>query len=192
MNPVRRSKALWPIACHVPGSTGVLPLLIGLVVASLQLSAFAQTYTVQPGDTLYSIARRYGTSVQALQQANQLAGEVIKAGQVLRLSGSAAPRVKEEVKATLEGRAAWYGREFHGRRTASGESYDMYALTAAHRSLPFGTRVRVTNLRNGQSVVVRINDRGPFTPGFIIDLSYAAAGRIGLKGSGTVRLEVLR
>ncbi|MER3480842.1 MAG: septal ring lytic transglycosylase RlpA family lipoprotein [Meiothermus sp.] len=188
MNPVGQSKALWPIACNLPGSTGVLPLLIGLVVASLQLSALAQTYTVQPGDTLYSIARRYGTSVQALQQANQLAGEVIQAGQVLRLSGAAAPRVG----ATLEGRAAWYGAKFHRRRTASGEPYDMYALTAAHRSLPFGTRVRVTNPQNGRSVVVRINDRGPFTPGFIIDLSYAAAGRIGLKGSGTVRLEVLR
>lgn len=68
----------------------------------------------------------------------------------------------------------------------------MYAFTAAHRSLPFGTRVRVTNPGSGQSVVVRINDRGPFTPGFIIDLSYAAAQRIGLRGSKRVRLEVLR
>lgn len=176
------------------------PLLISLLVVSFQLPALAQTHTVEKGDTLFSIARKYGTSVQAIQQANNLSGDVIKIGQVLVLpegdsvsSGSSAPRVVEDaVSATLEGMAAWYGPKFHGRRTASGEPYDMYAFTAAHRSLPFGTRVRVTNPQNGQSVIVRINDRGPFTPGFIIDLSYAAAQRIGLRGSKRVRLEVLR
>ena len=90
------------------------------------------------------------------------------------------------------GVASWYGPGFHGRRTASGEVYDQDALTAAHRSLPFGTRVRVTNLENGRAVEVRINDRGPFVGGRVIDVSRAAARVIGLIGPGVgrVRLEV--
>lgn len=89
------------------------------------------------------------------------------------------------------GKASWYGSRHHGRRTASGERFDQHALTAAHRQLPFGSKVRVTNLRNQRSVVVRINDRGPHTRGRIIDLSRAAAERIGMLRSGTapVRLE---
>lgn len=88
------------------------------------------------------------------------------------------------------GIASWYGRKFHGRRTASGEPYDMYRMTAAHRTLPIPSYVRVTNLRNGKSVVVRINDRGPFHPGRIIDLSYAAAVKLGLDLSGTAPVEI--
>lgn len=91
------------------------------------------------------------------------------------------------------GVASWYGNEFHGRPTSSGEVFDQNDLTAAHRTLPFGTHVMVTNLANDRSVVVRINDRGPFVRGRIIDLSYAAARVLGLIGPGTglVRLEVL-
>ncbi|RKX71460.1 hypothetical protein DRP53_01395 [candidate division WOR-3 bacterium] len=91
------------------------------------------------------------------------------------------------------GKASWYGKEFHGKRTASGEIFNMYAFTAAHRTLPFGTKVRVTNLANGKSVVVKINDRGPFVRGRIIDLSYAAAKKIGLvrMGVAKVKIEVL-
>lgn len=89
------------------------------------------------------------------------------------------------------GVASYYGKKFHGRKTASGEIYDMYKLTAAHRTLPFGTRVLVTNLANGKSVVVKINDRGPFIKGRIIDLSYEAARRIGITGLGKVKLVVL-
>jgi peptidoglycan lytic transglycosylase len=91
------------------------------------------------------------------------------------------------------GEASWYGPGFHGRRTANGERYDQDALTAAHRTLPFGTRVRVTNLDNGRTVDLRINDRGPFVAGRIIDLSRAGARVIGLIGPGVgpVRLEVL-
>ena len=92
-----------------------------------------------------------------------------------------------------EGIASWYGPKFHGRRTASGEVFDMHRLTAAHPWLPFGTIVRVTNLENGLSVVVRINDRGPFVKGRIIDLSYAAAKKIRmLRRNARVRVEVLR
>jgi rare lipoprotein A len=92
------------------------------------------------------------------------------------------------------GVASWYGNEFHGRPTSSGEIFDTNDLTAAHRALPFGTYVMVSNLENDRSVVVRINDRGPFVRGRIIDLSYAAARALGLVGPGTarVRLDVLR
>jgi len=85
----------------------------------------------------------------------------------------------------LSGVASYYADEFDGRPTASGEVYDMHALTAAHRTLPFSTTVRVTNVENGQSVVVRINDRGPFKDDRVIDLSLEAAGRIGLITHGT-------
>ncbi len=91
----------------------------------------------------------------------------------------------------LIGYASWYGTKFQGRLTADGEIYNMYALTAAHRTLPFGTLVKVTNLSNGRSVVVRINDRGPFVAGRIIDLSKAAAEIIGMPGIAEVRLQIL-
>ncbi len=98
------------------------------------------------------------------------------------------------VRSTQLGIASWYGGYFHGRRTASGERYNQNAMTAAHRHLPFGTRVRVVNLSNGRSTIVRINDRGPFIRGRIIDLSSAAAGQIGLRSMGIsrVRVEVLK
>ena len=89
------------------------------------------------------------------------------------------------------GIASWYGRKFHNQKTSTGETYDMYAMTAAHPTLPLPSYARVTNVANGKSVVVRVNDRGPFHPGRIIDLSYAAAYRIGIaqKGSGEVEVE---
>ncbi len=88
------------------------------------------------------------------------------------------------------GVASWYGPGFQGRKTASGARFNMNALTAAHRSLPFGTRVKVTNVKNGRSVVVTINDRGPFTRGRIIDLSKAAAGRLGILKQGVAKVRV--
>ena len=90
-----------------------------------------------------------------------------------------------------EGIASWYGHPYHGRQAASGEIYNMYAMTAAHRTLPFGTQVRVHDLENGRDVDVRINDRGPFVEGRIIDLSYAAAQAMGMSGIARVRLEIL-
>ena len=88
------------------------------------------------------------------------------------------------------GIASWYGTKFHGRPTSSGEPYDMYKMTAAHKSLRLPTYVRVKNLDNGKSVVVRVNDRGPFVDGRIIDLSYAAAHKIEMTGKGTVPVEI--
>ena len=89
------------------------------------------------------------------------------------------------------GIASWYGKDFHGKKTSNGERYDMYAMTAAHKTLPLGTYVRVYNLENNRQVEVRINDRGPFVRGRIIDLSYSAAKEIGIVGPGTARVEVV-
>jgi len=104
------------------------------------------------------------------------------------IGAPAAPIVQNE-----EGLASWYGHPFDGRPTSSGEIYNMHDLTAAHRTLPFGTQVRVHDLDNGQDVVIRVNDRGPFVEGRILDLSYEAARQMGMIGAGTarVRLEIL-
>ena len=94
----------------------------------------------------------------------------------------------------FHGKASYYGKEFHGRKTASGETFNMYALTAAHPNFPFGTICKVTNQSNGKSVVVKINDRGPFVEGRILDLSYKAADVIGglRQGIINVKIEVIR
>ena len=104
-----------------------------------------------------------------------------------------APGKTSRTKPYQIGTASWYGSYFQGRATASGEPYDMYDLTAAHPTLPLGSWVRVTNLRNGRAVVVRINDRGPIVPGRIIDLSYNTAQvlHFGSKGLQRVRLDVV-
>jgi rare lipoprotein A len=133
-----------------------------------------------------------------LQMANRMRRLLGDAPALSRVEGMpepvrpAAPQVGI-VTSTVTGTASWYGPGFHGRRSASGEVFNQNDLTAAHRTLPFGTRVRVTNLRTGQQVTVRINDRGPFSHGRIIDLSAAAAGQIGLRASGVgqVQIEVL-
>ena len=107
-----------------------------------------------------------------------------------------APRVKvvPDVVQVITGEASWYGPGFYGNRTANGEIYRPGTMTAAHRTLPFGTKVRVTNLWNGRSAVIRINDRGPFVGHRVIDLGHGAASSLGLTASGIaqVRLEVLR
>ena len=105
----------------------------------------------------------------------------------------ASPKGLLQLASAYTGQASWYGPGFYGNRTANGEVFRPGTYTAAHRSLPFGTRVKVTNLNNGRSAVVRINDRGPFTGGRIIDLAHGAATDLGVTSSGlaTVRLEVL-
>ena len=98
----------------------------------------------------------------------------------------------KQVKGYRErGIASWYGKKYHGRRTSSGEQYDMYAMTAAHKTLPLPSYVRVRNLNNGRSVTVRVNDRGPFLENRLIDLSYAAAHKLDIVGSGTGVVEVV-
>ena len=104
------------------------------------------------------------------------------------------PSVDKRVGAVERGKATWYGGRFHGRKTASGEIFDENGMTAAHKTLPFDTRVRVTNLNNGRAVEVRITDRGPYAKGRIIDLSKAAATRLDMLRAGVVpvKLEVLK
>jgi rare lipoprotein A len=116
-----------------------------------------------------------------------LALAILAAGGCARRVAAPTPGVPQT------GIASWYGPGFHGRATSSGEIYDQYALTAAHPSLPLGTRARVTNLENGRSIEVRVNDRGPFAKGRAIDLSHGAARAIGMLGPGTapVRIEVV-
>ncbi|NOX20616.1 MAG: septal ring lytic transglycosylase RlpA family protein [Nitrospirae bacterium] len=109
---------------------------------------------------------------------------------VVLVSCASAPKYQYIPKGKQVMVASWYGPKFHGRRTASGEIFDMYRLTAAHKTLPFGTKLRVINPENGRSVVVKINDRGPFVRGRDIDLSYAAAKKIGLIAKGTGRVYV--
>jgi len=117
---------------------------------------------------------RVDSSAQALSQKNSSDADAQESG---------APGFK--LGRTLgRGVASWYGPGFHGRKTANGERFDMEELTAAHKTLPFGTRVLVQNPRNGKEVVVRINDRGPFIQGRVIDLSKAAASALGMKSRG--------
>lgn len=116
-------------------------------------------------------------------------------GGCLKRRESAAVGAGTRIKGKAEvGLASYYGVEAHGGSTASGETFDMYGMTAAHKTIPLGAEVKVTNLENGKSVVVRVNDRGPFVEGRIIDLSYAAAKKIGMldKGVVQVKLEVLK
>ena len=100
------------------------------------------------------------------------------------LEGGRAFRYKEI------GLASWYGEEYHGRKTSNGEVYDMYAMTAAHLTLPFNTLVQVTNLENGKRIEIRINDRGPFVAGRVIDLSYSGAKAMNMLSTGTARVSV--
>jgi rare lipoprotein A len=121
------------------------------------------------------------------------------ASKAVEAAAPAAPAVKAPAAPAaatgdaMSGTAAWYGRKFNGRKTASGQRFNASALTAAHPSLPFGSRVKVTNTKNKRSVVVVINDRGPTTPGRIVDVSQAAAQRLGFTRAGTtdVTLEVV-
>ncbi len=105
----------------------------------------------------------------------------------------ATPKPAKATKPYQVGPASWYGKFFHGKQTASGETYNMYEMTAAHPDLPLGTKLKVTDLHNGKSVIVRVNDRGPLVPGRIIDLSYGAAQELGFtaKGVQKVRLDIV-
>ncbi len=136
---------------------------------------------------------RYGDDMRALGWA--LVGVIVVA---LGVEGCSSAPLKpagllppaSERPSSQTGRASWYGRPHHGQLTASGERFDMNALTAAHPTLPFGTRLRVVNLDNDRAVEVRVNDRGPIVAGRILDLSYAAARALGAVGSGVVPIEL--
>ncbi|ACK73686.1 rare lipoprotein A [Gloeothece citriformis PCC 7424] len=134
-------------------------------------------------------------ALQATNRLRRLMGDAPPLSEIVGKTKTKSPPTQTATKLNpyKRGIASWYGPGFHGRRTANGERYNQNGLTAAHRYLPFGTKVRVTNLNNGRSVTVRINDRGPFIGGRIIDLSAGAAGAIGMFGSGIapVSLEII-
>ncbi len=106
--------------------------------------------------------------------------------------GAAPPRVEPRRGAEQDGYASWYGNRFHGRKTANGERFDQNAMTAAHKSLPFGSKVKVVDQRTGNAITVTINDRGPFAKGRVIDLSRAAATELGFRNRGTTKVCLTR
>jgi rare lipoprotein A len=140
----------------------------------------------------------YVTSLGAAPGPNNSESRQIPTGShiksaIRRPNAPARKAIRHKVRPYQVGTASWYGKEFEGKPTATGEPYDMHEFTAAHMTLPLGTWVKVTNLRNGNWVVVRINDRGPVVPGRIIDLSYGAARMLNFKSRGLtrVRLDVI-
>ena len=133
-----------------------------------------------------------GTAIPPTRNSDILADPAGSAAAERSADGVRSPDGSRDSAGVLEkGLASWYGSKFHGRRTASGERYDRHAMTAAHRTLPFGTRVRVRSVVTGEEVVVRINDRGPFKRSRVIDLSQAAFNALGLRGRGVTQVELL-
>jgi rare lipoprotein A len=135
-------------------------------------------------------------ATDALQVTNRLRRLMGNAPPLTQIAGQPKPKPSKTLAMgtgvkQMRGIASWYGPGFHGRQTANGERFNQNDMTAAHRTLPFGTKVRVTNANTGNSVIVRINDRGPFVGGRVIDLSAAAARALGISGIGQVNIEVL-
>ena len=122
--------------------------------------------------------------------SNQVDGDTIKKDTLSLVNEKMVDEIMERTASKIStGVVSWYGDKFHGRKTASGERYDKHELTAAHKSLPFGTKVKVTNIRNGKSVVVEINDRGPYAKSRVLDLSQAAFSEIGHTNTGVMQVE---
>jgi len=143
---------------------------------ALMLVAFLSSCTVSP---------RYRT------RASETSSGTVKMGdERLQEDEERARQKGARAGAYQIGVSSYYGKKFHGRPTASGEPFDMHALTAAHRTLSFATEIRVTNLENGLSVIVRVNDRGPFVEERVLDLSYAAARKIDMIGTGTAMVKI--
>lgn len=146
--------------------------------------------------TFVMVANMAAAPVPSKQQQQAPGKTPQKDAKVSKTSSAAnAPRKarKAELKPYQVGMASWYGKQFHGKQTASGEDFDMFELTAAHRQLPLGTFVRVTNLRNGKWIIVRVNDRGPYVMDRIMDLSYSAARMLNFRdGLEKVRLDVVQ
>jgi rare lipoprotein A len=148
---------------------------------------------------IVSLIAQSCTAVSGLSEKNdqsltlpQVSGETNSGDSDIQKAstGSDSRKKNQAAKHKLNGTASWYGPGFHGKKTASGEIYDQNKLTAAHKTLPLGSKARVTNLDNGSAVEVEINDRGPFVEGRIIDLSRAAAGALGFVKSGTAPVQV--
>ncbi|HEY0414212.1 MAG TPA: septal ring lytic transglycosylase RlpA family protein [Allosphingosinicella sp.] len=158
-----------------------MPRAVALAFAAMLSSAPAQAVGIEPAAD--------SARLQSLEAAVAALPESAEVSMPAKVEA-----VEQAFELVGQGVASYYGRELAGNRTANGERFNPMALTAAHRTLPLGTMLRVTNLGNGRSVIVRVNDRGPFTRGRVLDMSYAAAREIAMIGPGSaqVRLEVVR
>lgn len=136
-----------------------------------------------------SITERSGDQIRRQTIAAKIEIPAEEPSVIEKLNAVASNTVR---KFSQTGMASWYGRQFHGRKTASGETFDMNAKTAAHRSLPLNCYIRVTNKNNGKSVVVKVNDRGPFHGNRVLDLSYGAAKQLGITNAGTAKVSIER
>jgi rare lipoprotein A len=167
-------------------------LMFDLAILSQDNSRWSVTMRAQPTKIKGWRTRRLQNGVAA----GILVLTMSVAGATSDADGQAPARNQTRLTKTLHwfevGMASWYGPHFQGKKTANGESYDMNELTCAHRSLPLGSWVRVTNLKNQRSVFVRVNDRGPVPENRVVDLSFAAAKAVGLAGIGKVKLEPVR
>jgi rare lipoprotein A len=185
-------------------------VLVGLLFAFMGISHASevvaeQSYKVQDGDNLTVIAKKFSIAdFRDIAKANGLSAPyTIYARKSLRIPAHSTNQEEPSVLSKrLEkpllthdetGVASWYGKRHHGKKTASGEAYNMHALTVAHPTLPFGTKVRIEVVASGKSVIARVNDRGPFVKGRIVDVSYHVAGLLGIvkSGTGIVRLVML-
>jgi len=162
--------------------------LVFISVISIFIGCGSKNYTYQPS---YSYQKNF--NIPANTKINSSKSMQRATMKPYRIGGKTYYPTTVSEGDTFSGIASWYGKDFHGKKTSNGEYYNMYDMTAAHKTLPMNTMVRVTNLRNSRSVVVRINDRGPFVSTRVIDLSYAAASRLGViaRGTAPVRLEVV-
>lgn len=201
-----------PVAIFRRACTLLAPLCSALLLSSCAAPSALQTSDGLPGAELRPVSRAGLKTTQPLRPAGGVFqyldaqdGPSVGDGAPLDQGGLLALPQVEKSDYSLgrgvvlgntssafreKGVASWYGKMFHGRKTSSGDSFDMYAMTAAHPSLPIPSYVRVTNLSNGRTAVVRINDRGPFHAGRIIDLSYAAAYKLGYADQGQANVEV--
>lgn len=157
----------------------VIAVLVAGVLSALGVGSYI-TWTALASDPKTPETKRYTPTVPAVDVDSLYTAKVNEEETV-----ETTERIEIQPSRTLAGRVSWYGPGFHGRRTASGERFDKNEMTAAHKTLPFGTLIRVTDVATGRSVLVRVNDRGPYSGGRILDLSEAAAGRLGMKGRGT-------
>ena len=190
----------------------ILALTIGLTVTQSQAEMVQASSLSNDNDNLNLAARVLNRDAQGFNShfsnLNSLSITESSGDKVRRQTIAAKIEIPEEEPSVIDklnnvasntvrrfsqtGVASWYGRQFHGRKTASGETFDMNAMTAAHRSLPLNCYIRVTNRSNGKSVVVKVNDRGPFHGNRVLDLSYGAAKSIGVTNAGTAKVSIER